>query len=115
LLTPNEVRTCGGLQNMAGVTLSAHVLRLQALKSFFLSSSPRRSSGDLRCLRLPAKHGGASFALCVGVTNSGSQLVGLLEVAFTWRRRLTATGGSRFTDMCMPSVRNLDNGDFCQA
>jgi hypothetical protein len=62
---------------MAGVTPSAHVLHLRDPKRFFLASSPKPSSGDLQRLRLPTKHGGATFVLCIGITNLESQLAGV--------------------------------------
>jgi hypothetical protein len=88
LLVPNEVQTCGILWNLVGVTPSARILRLRAPKIFFPTRSPGPLSGDLWHLRLPAKHGGASFTLRIGIETSGFQLVGLLEVAFAWRWRL---------------------------
>jgi hypothetical protein len=77
MLTPNEVRTRGGLYNIASMTPSAHVLHFSDPESFLLARSPKSLSGDLRRLQLHAKHDEASFALCVGVTNSRSQLVGV--------------------------------------
>jgi hypothetical protein len=79
---------CGELRITAATPPSTRILSLRAPKSFLLAYLSRPSSSDLRYLRLPTKHSGASLELCVGIADSESNLQGLLEVAFTQRWRL---------------------------
>jgi hypothetical protein len=57
------------------MTPPAHILYLDDLKSFSLPLGPL--FGNIRRPQLPAKHDGASFVLCVDVTNLESQLAGV--------------------------------------
>jgi hypothetical protein len=87
------------LRITAGVPPLTRISSLRVSKSFLLACLSRPSSGDLWCLRLPAtrwwhqwflvKHSGASLTLWVDVADSESDLWGLLELAFSWRWRLT--------------------------
>jgi hypothetical protein len=58
----------------ASMTPLARDLHLHGSKSFYPVHWPRPSFGDLRRLRLPAKHDGSFLPLCVGVTSLESHL-----------------------------------------
>jgi hypothetical protein len=63
----------------AGVTPLARDLHLHGSESFCHVLLPRPSFGDLRCLRLPAKHDGSFLPLCIRVTSLESKLAGVIQ------------------------------------
>jgi hypothetical protein len=68
---------CGNLRLMASVPSPASDLRLRGDASVHAIGPLHPPLGDLRHLRLPAKHGGQSFCVSEGITNPKTQLAGV--------------------------------------
>jgi hypothetical protein len=72
-------RWCGNLRLITSAPLPASNFHSCGSVSLRLASPPQPPLGDLRHLRLPAKHGEHSFCVSEGVTNLKIRLAGVVS------------------------------------